>query len=152
MASEPYQPPADLYATEEVPAASTTLQLDASVESTPQPAGLDAGAPVGYLPPALDASGEEIPPPPEEDDGLLEPTIGGGEVPAEPPAIPGSEDPLAGLFGDTSEEAAPEAPGEVAPEELQISCHNCQEIMEVTVTERPVTIQCWNCGAEGLIE
>ena len=27
-----------------------------------------------------------------------------------------------------------------------------KEVMEVEITQRPATIQCWNCGAEGLIE
>jgi 5-hydroxyisourate hydrolase-like protein (transthyretin family) len=38
-----------------------------------------------------------------------------------------------------------------SPQVLQVECSNCGEIMEVTVTESPMTIQCGKCGEEGTI-
>jgi len=121
----------------------------------PEPALLDPTVVAGFLPPAnvqyetqpesgLDgwSVDEQQPPPPPGEVPLPDPT----------PAPAGSpEADLAALFGDVGgEEMAPSPPQE--PEVLQVACHNCGEMMEITVTERPLTIVCWNCQAEGMIE
>ena len=35
---------------------------------------------------------------------------------------------------------------------VHMTCHNCGELLEATVKERPVKIECWNCGIMGIIE
>jgi len=35
---------------------------------------------------------------------------------------------------------------------IQVACHNCGEMMEAEVDSIPMSIVCWNCGEEGLIE
>ena len=108
-------------------------------EPLPEPTmapGLEPQPVAGFLPPyeqdlpePSPAPGHDLQPPPESDG--LEDLLG------EIGVIPGQEQP---------------APPPMEPEELQISCHACGEMMELTITERPVTIECWNCGTQGLIE
>ena len=150
--ASPYQVPGgtELQPPPESGPQGPSLALEPTIGASPEepvPQGLGDGAPVGFLPPspgydgttyetkAVDEGDSLLPPPdepgaaPADVDNLLEPSVGlaGGEEPAPPPS-------------------------EQVPEELQIACHACGEVMEVTITERPVTIQCWNCSAEGLIE
>lgn len=35
---------------------------------------------------------------------------------------------------------------------LDVACHSCGEMMEIEVTQIPMSIACWNCGTEGVIE
>lgn len=126
--------------------------------------------PVGVEPdpvPGLDE--EQVPedPAPEPDAGtpdLQEPSPAEPEpAPAEPSPSPeptpeGQEEPsLDNLFAPVSE-SGPEpepAPAEQDPrigQNLQVSCYNCGELMEVEVTQIPLPIACWNCGTESVVE
>ena len=115
--------------------------------------------------PTPDAMGLEAPPPMEEP--MLEPTgapmPGTGpepmpeptpQGPAPTPAGQSSASEIDSLFGSIGE-PTPAPAATVSPamlENLQTACHNCGELMLVTITQRPMIIKCWKCGAEGMIE
>lgn len=81
----------------------------------------------------------------------------GPEVPLMQPS-PEPQSPLsaelADMFGGMPTMDTPLPPPEIPaqPEVIQTACHNCGELMEVTITQRPMVIACWKCGAEGMIE
>jgi len=131
VSSDPYQPPPDAAFIE--PTAEEQPPL-IEPSDLPEPDLLEPTTVAGFLPPA-------------PEDELPEPSF--GEESAAPPA-PSLDDDIAALLGITPEQ---QEPGTTAPAEvLQVSCHECGEMMEITVVERPVTIVCWNCQAEGMIE
>jgi len=74
-------------------------------------------------------------------------------MPEPQPAVAGGlslSSELEGLFDMEGTNDAP--PASAGPEVVQVACHNCGELMEVSVTYRPMSIVCWNCNAEGIIE
>ena len=154
-----------------MPAYGEQMPAEGGLQPPPdEPSQLEPQPVAGFLPPAegwpVDDGGAPPPPDlqyptgirdetgeqaPQFDLELPEPTPAGGEIPPQG-ASDGLDADIAALFGGEAAASGEMATPPQQPEELQISCHNCGEIMEVTVTERPVTIQCWNCNAEGMIE
>jgi hypothetical protein len=86
--------------------------------------------------------------------------------PAPEPLEPGMDPELADIFAPIAEgegesaEAEPAAESQEEPQPqddrigttVELACHSCGEMMAVEITHLPMSIVCWNCSADGVIE